>query len=156
MTDVGGQRNERRKWIYCFQDVTAIIFCVSLSEYDQQLVEDPTTNRMTESLVLFEEMANLSWFHNTPIILFLNKTDIFKEKLKKAPLEHYFPDYAGGEDYTQAADFIRQQFMKLIRNPSKELYCHFTCATDTRNIRHVFEDVRDIITQQKLRAAGYF
>ena len=33
MTDVGGQRNERRKWIHCFQDVTAILFCVGLSEY---------------------------------------------------------------------------------------------------------------------------
>ena len=30
--DVGGQRNERRKWIHCFNDVTAIIFVAALSE----------------------------------------------------------------------------------------------------------------------------
>lgn len=41
--DVGGQRSERKKWIHCFEDVTAIIFCVAMSEYDQVLQEDETT-----------------------------------------------------------------------------------------------------------------
>jgi hypothetical protein len=40
---VGGQRSERKKWIHCFEDVTAIIFCVAMSEYDQVLHEDETT-----------------------------------------------------------------------------------------------------------------
>ena len=43
--DVGGQRSERKKWIHCFEDVTAIIFCVAMSEYDQVLHEDETTVR---------------------------------------------------------------------------------------------------------------
>jgi len=41
--DVGGQRSERKKWIHCFEDVTAIIFCEAMSEYDQVLHEDETT-----------------------------------------------------------------------------------------------------------------
>ena len=45
--DVGGQRSERKKWIHCFEDVTAIIFCVAMSEYDQVLHEDETTVRKT-------------------------------------------------------------------------------------------------------------
>lgn len=40
MFDVGGQRSERKKWIHCFESVTAIIFCVALSEYDMVLAED--------------------------------------------------------------------------------------------------------------------
>jgi hypothetical protein len=41
--DVGGQRSERRKWIHCFDNVTAIIFICAMSEYDQTLVEDDKT-----------------------------------------------------------------------------------------------------------------
>uniref|UniRef100_A0A914CE25 Guanine nucleotide-binding protein G(I) subunit alpha n=1 Tax=Acrobeloides nanus TaxID=290746 RepID=A0A914CE25_9BILA len=40
MFDVGGQRSERKKWIHCFEGVTAIIFCAALSEYDMVLAED--------------------------------------------------------------------------------------------------------------------
>lgn len=41
--DVEGQKSERRKWIHCFQDVTAILFVVNLNGYDQCLVEDKDT-----------------------------------------------------------------------------------------------------------------
>lgn len=54
MVDVGGQRSERKKWMHCFQDVTSVIFCVALSEYDLKLQEDDQTNRMQESLKLFK------------------------------------------------------------------------------------------------------
>lgn len=43
MVDVGGQRSERKKWIHCFEGVTAIIFCVELSGYDLKLYEDNQT-----------------------------------------------------------------------------------------------------------------
>jgi hypothetical protein len=55
---VGGQRNERRKWIHCFDDVTAVIFVAAISEYDQVLYEDPTQNRLMEALNLFDEICN--------------------------------------------------------------------------------------------------
>jgi guanine nucleotide-binding protein G(o) subunit alpha len=84
--DVGGQRSERKKWIHCFEDVTAIIFIVALSEYDQVLVEDETTNRMHESLRLFDSICNNKWFVNTSIILFLNKKDLFEEKIQRSSL----------------------------------------------------------------------
>ena len=32
VVDVGGQRSERKKWIHCFQDVTAILFVAALNE----------------------------------------------------------------------------------------------------------------------------
>ena len=46
MFDVGGQRSERKKWIHCFEGVTAIIFCVALSGYDLVLAEDEEMNRL--------------------------------------------------------------------------------------------------------------
>jgi guanine nucleotide-binding protein subunit alpha len=49
MFDVGGQRSERKKWIHCFENVTSIIFCVALSEYDQTLLEESNQVRQTAS-----------------------------------------------------------------------------------------------------------
>lgn len=58
MFDVGGQRDERRKWIQCFNDVTAIIFVTACSSYNMVLREDPTQNRLRESLDLFKSIWN--------------------------------------------------------------------------------------------------
>ena len=57
MYDVGGQRNERKKWIHCFENVTAVLFVGAISEYDQKLFEDESQNRMVEALSLFEEIV---------------------------------------------------------------------------------------------------
>ena len=59
--DVGGQRSERKKWIHCFEDVTAIIFCVAMSEYDQVLHEDETTVR--EDLVAWCKTRFFYYFY---------------------------------------------------------------------------------------------
>ena len=58
MYDVGGQRNERKKWIHCFDNVTALIFVGAISEYDQVLYEDTSQNRLIEAVDLFEEICN--------------------------------------------------------------------------------------------------
>jgi len=95
MVDVGGQRSERKKWIHCFEDVTAVVFCVAMSEYDQTLYEDENVKRLDESVKLFDEICNSRWFSETSVILFLNKSDIFREKIKKRDLSVYFPEYKG-------------------------------------------------------------
>lgn len=154
IVDVGGQRSERRKWASCFDDVTAVIFCVSLSEYDMTLVEDPTQNRMHESLLLFKNICNSPWFASTPIIIFLNKRDIFSEKIKKVDLKVCFPEYDGGMDYQRATTFINKQFLGMNDNPKKLIYTHFTCATDTNNIVVVFKAVKDIVLRQGLQTMG--
>jgi len=83
LVDVGGQRSERRKWLHCFEGVTAILFCVALSEYDLALEEDEGVNRMHESVELFGKISQNGYFKDTSIILFLNKKDLFMEKIKK-------------------------------------------------------------------------
>lgn len=116
MFDVGGQRSERKKWIHCFQNVTAILYCVALSEYDLVLLEDEgSQNRLMESLVLFDSIVNSRWFTRTSIILFLNKIDLFKAKLGRSPLANYFPDYDGGNDLNRAAKYILWRFQQLNR-----------------------------------------
>ncbi|KAJ3179485.1 guanine nucleotide-binding protein subunit alpha [Gaertneriomyces sp. JEL0708] len=154
MFDVGGQRSERKKWIHCFENVTAIVFLVAISEYDQVLVEDETINRMQEALTLFDSICNSRWFTRTSIILFLNKIDLFREKLPRSPLSKYFPDFNGGTDYELACEYILNRFVSLNQSEQKQIYTHFTCATDTTQIKFVMAAANDIIVQANLRDCG--
>lgn len=147
MVDVGGQRSERRKWIHCFQDVNAILFCASLNEYDQTLREDQKTNRMIESLNLFQEVSASRWFKNTHIILFLNKLDLFEKKILNVPLQKYFPNYSGGEDKTKALEFIKARYSERMFNLDL-LFIHETIAVSTENMRFVFGAVRRLIVEK--------
>uniref|UniRef100_A0A8B9L4E1 Adenylate cyclase-inhibiting G alpha protein n=1 Tax=Astyanax mexicanus TaxID=7994 RepID=A0A8B9L4E1_ASTMX len=157
MFDVGGQRSERKKWIHCFEGVTAIIFCVSLSDYDLVLAEDEEMNRMHESMKLFDSICNNKWFTETSIILFLNKKDLFEEKIKRSPLTICYPEYAGSNTYEEAAAYIQCQFEDLNkRKDTKEIYTHFTCATDTKNVQFVFDAVTDVIIKNNLKDCGLF
>ncbi|XP_011196029.1 PREDICTED: G protein alpha i subunit [Bactrocera latifrons] len=157
MFDVGGQRSERKKWIHCFEGVTAIIFCVALSGYDLVLAEDEEMNRMIESLKLFDSICNSKWFVETSIILFLNKKDLFEEKIKRSPLTICFPEYTGPNTYEDATNYIRIKFESLNkRKDQKEIYTHLTCATDTNNVRFVFDAVTDVIIKNNLRDCGLF
>jgi GTPase SAR1 family protein len=82
VVDVGGQRNERKKWIHCFSDVKAILFIVNLAGYNAVLFEDSNKNRLHEELELFQQITNNPIFQNTPIALFLNKKDRQKSRHK--------------------------------------------------------------------------
>ncbi|XP_073334819.1 guanine nucleotide-binding protein subunit alpha-14-like [Pagrus major] len=146
MVDVGGQRSERRKWIHCFEHVTSIIFLAALSEYDQVLYESKNDNRLTESLALFKTILSYAWFQESSIILFLNKTDLLQEKITQSHLATYFPNYTGPQcDAESAKKFILQMFSQQHGQRHKPLYQHFTCATDTENIRVVFKAVKDTL-----------
>ncbi|XP_063072063.1 guanine nucleotide-binding protein G(s) subunit alpha-like isoform X2 [Engraulis encrasicolus] len=169
MFDVGGQRDERRKWIQCFNDVTAIIFVVASSSYNMVIREDNQTNRLQEALNLFKNIWNNRWLRTISVILFLNKQDLLAEKVLagKSRIEDYFPEFSRyitpddaapepGEDprVTRAKYFIRDEFLRIsTASGDGRHYCypHFTCAVDTENIRRVFRDCRDIIQRMHLR-----
>ncbi|XP_067096948.1 guanine nucleotide-binding protein G(t) subunit alpha-2 [Osmerus mordax] len=156
MFDVGGHRSERKKWIHCFEGVTCIIFCSAISAYDMVLVEDEEVNRLHESLHLFNSICNHRFFDATSIVLFLNKKDIFEEKIKKVHLSVCFPDYDGPNTYDDACNYIKSQFEELnMKKGVKEIYTHMTCATDTKNIDTVFGAVTDVIIKN-LKDCGLF
>lgn len=149
LVDVGGQRNERKKWLHCFQDVTSVIYCAAMNDYDLLLEEDGFTNRMHESLKVFDELINSCYFINKPIILFLNKKDLFEEKIKTVDLSVCFPQYDGGLDFTKASEYINKKYKSKDNNRNnREIFPHFTTATDTTNVRFVFHAVEKIIMNQ--------
>jgi len=77
--DVGGQRNERKKWIHSFDTIAALLFVTALNHYCEVLFEEETKNAMWESLDLFSNILDGKWFLRTPVMIFLNKEDLFKE-----------------------------------------------------------------------------
>ncbi|KAI1730196.1 g-protein alpha subunit domain-containing protein [Ditylenchus destructor] len=154
--DVGGQRSERKKWIHCFEDVNAIIFVAAISEYDEVLFEDETTNRMIESMRLFESICNSRWFINTSIILFLNKKDLFAEKIKFVSIRTCFKEYSGPQTYDDSINYIRKKFDALNANPRKTIYVHQTCATDTDQVQLILDSVISMIIQSNLHKSGLY
>lgn len=152
--DAGGQRSERKKWIHCFEGITAVLFVLAMSEYDQMLFEDERVNRMHESIMLFDTLVNSRWFRDTPFILFLNKMDLFEDKVRRIPIRKYFPDYQGRVGDVEAGiSYFENIFLSLNRT-DKPIYVRRTCATDSQTMKFVLSAVTDLITQQNLKRSG--
>ncbi|KAJ5075266.1 guanine nucleotide-binding protein g(o) subunit alpha [Anaeramoeba ignava] len=149
VVDVGGQRSERRKWIHQFDDVTVLIYVVALSEYDQKLYEDESINRMRESLALFDKTVNHPSFKKKNCILLFNKRDLFEEKISKVDLTVCWPEYDGGLNYNNATEFIKNKFLETgtikSKKAQRQIITHFTCATDTDNIKNVFDSIQNTV-----------
>ncbi|XP_036945286.1 guanine nucleotide-binding protein G(o) subunit alpha-like isoform X1 [Acanthopagrus latus] len=153
--DVGGQRSERRKWLNCFDCIQAALFVVALSSYDMTLTEDPSANRLQESLQLFRSICTNTVFRSTSLILLMNKTDLFREKIlhSNRHLRFYLSGYKGADgDVDAAAHHITAMFSSCNDCPDKPVYHHFTTATDTANIQVVFDMVIDQIIRENLEA----
>ena len=116
-----------------------------MSEFDQKCYEDDTTNRLLESLQLFEETCNNKWFVNTPFILFMNKMDLFKEKIEKSDLNSVFEDYSGGKDTDAATKYIVNRYTSLNKNKERSTHVFFTTATDSECLRTVFEEFKRVL-----------
>ena len=173
MFDVGGQRNERRKWIHCFDHVNVVIFVAAISEFDQVLFEDDQQNRMQESIDLFQQIVNSKWFNKpdeeTDFILFLNKKDLFLDKIsdkdgkKGKVVKDYLkvPDAMAqhaelleGNDEAKLHEYFKNWFMSQKKNKKQTVYTHVTTATDTNNITVVFNAIVNMILEKNMKEAG--
>ncbi|XP_008324489.1 guanine nucleotide-binding protein subunit alpha-14-like isoform X2 [Cynoglossus semilaevis] len=155
MVDVGGQRTERKKWIHCFENITSIIFLAAISEYDQVLYENANVNRLRESLALFKTILSYHWFDETSTILFLNKIDLLEEKITQSDLATYFPNYNGPRcDAKSAKKFILKMYVEQHAGHDQPMYTHYTCATDTENIKVVFKAVKDTLFRRYIEKYG--
>ncbi|TGZ55854.1 hypothetical protein CRM22_010286 [Opisthorchis felineus] len=107
---------------------------------------------MEESLLLFRTIINYPCFQTASIILFLNKKDILEEKIQYSHFKDYFPKFTGPEkDAISARNFVLKMYQELNTDSERTVYSHFTCATDTENIRVVFIAVKDTILQANLK-----
>ena len=161
IVDVGGQRNERSKWIHQFSVVDAVLFVASLSCYDQNLFEEDDVNAMHESIRLFQVVIGNRYFRSTSMILFLNKHDLFDIKIRTKPIVDCFPSYEGpndgsDEDRDAALKFITDVFTNVSMDSAmhRQIYTHVTCATDSQNVQKVFHDVQHAVVVAALQRNG--
>jgi guanine nucleotide-binding protein subunit alpha len=154
MVDVGGQKSERRKWIHCFQDVTSILFLVSLSGYDQCLVEDKDANQMQDAMTIWDSICHSQWFKQTSIILFLNKNDLFERKVANSDIKNFFPDYDGEPgDIRAGREYFKKRFARLAqkagRSKEREIYIQYASEVSPFQKRVGYELTLSVALQQQ-------
>ena len=155
--DVGGQKSERKKWINCFDSVTAVIFVAAISCYDEVMFEDEERNSMSDSIELFGKISNEEAFKETAMILFLNKKDLYAEKIKTKPITICpdFKHYNGTADsYDETSSFIKSQFEAKDLDTQKQIFTHLTCAVDKNQVEKVFNDIQTVIINASLAQGG--
>jgi len=92
--DMNSQVSEKRKWLHCFDDANCLIFCVPLSDIAPTSMGDAAVPPLVEAISQFDYIANSNYFRNTPLVLFMNKFDIFQEKITQGiDLQYTFPEY---------------------------------------------------------------
>ena len=183
VTDVGGSHSERLKWINCFNDVSAILFVVSLTDYDDFRTEYSTdvenldfidtprrrihmrnrVSRMDESMYLFRRICSLSYFRKTAVLLFLNKIDAYVRRLKYSPLSKIFVDEFDEKDDGNIKHACFFMLKKYVHDSEKEsdrcehVYCHFSCAIGALgNTEFVLNAVTDMIIKSHLESIGMY
>ena len=87
------------------------------------------------------------------MLLFLNKKDVFDQKVLYSPLSRCFAEYAGGPDKHKASSFVAEQFYQRVP-PERQIYHHFTCAKDSEDIDMVFGAAADTILTTQLQESG--
>ena len=130
--------------MHCFDDVRAILFIVNLAGFNQVLFEDSAKNRMHEELELFEQITHNVLFSDVPILLFLNKRDLFDQLLLTggADLRRAFPHYSGPPGDPHAAlVYVMETFRRKLPE-GKTVSIHPVSARWTKDIAAAFEDVK--------------
>lgn len=129
---------------------------------EENRLEDGTMarkNRLRYSMDLFKRIANHQCFHKkTAMILFLNKIDIFKDKISKYPLKNCFKNYKGSQSVEACGKYVADRFSKLVSaeiQHEKPMYSHFTNACDTRNIDRVFDSCMDVVFKISMEKVGF-
>ncbi|CAG9864299.1 unnamed protein product [Phyllotreta striolata] len=183
MYDVGGQRGERKKWFKVFAGIQSVLFLIASSDFDLKLREDPTYNRLRESFELFQEVYTNVYLKEAAQIVFLNKQDILRRKIEQGrKLDDYFPEFknyipTGKEqcdtEYDRAKLFMKQKILDIANTSvyvehmglkpgqniteqlaPRDVYVHFTVATDTNNIKKVFDSIHESILNRNVQDIG--
>merc|ERR1740123_2590645 len=104
---------------------------------------------------LFEKTIGNKIFEETPIILLLNKKDLFANKIKgfSITVDPTFDDFDGSNAYNfeETTAFIRKKFKAVNSSCDRMMYVHLTCALDEENVSSVFKGISLLTMRNNLK-----
>lgn len=156
--DVGGQASERRKWVHMFDSVTAVVYIISLVDYAERGPDTRRSNNLSESLDVLRTAMDFQCFKHTPFIIFLNKSDLLQETLRKKPIIGVFPKAPRSNRPKEVEDFFFHKLVRLHKSSKNdaEFSVYVTTATDSDNARRTWATCRHIILCHVLASRGMF
>jgi len=159
ISDVGGQKTERRKWLHLFDGTNVVLWVMSLASYDQTLFEDNMKNRYDDAFELFETHCHDKNFKNTEFVVFMNKHDLFLKKLATVPFTKYAPDFdeSKAQDPEAVIKYVQERHEDIFhkKDGNAILFFHVTCATDNTKIESVISTVKYSWMKKGLEANAF-
>ncbi|KAF5385786.1 hypothetical protein D9615_002338 [Tricholomella constricta] len=143
-------------WVPYFDNMDAIIFLAPISCFDQVLAEDPNVNRLEDSILLWKSVVSNPLLKSTDIVLFLNKVDILKEKLKSGvSFGHYVVSYGNRpNDFESTSKYLSKKFAGILKQSSplsRTFYYHLTTVTGSKSSDKLLEAFAEKLAETLLQ-----
>jgi len=156
--DVGGSRTMRHAWVPFFDDVQAIIFLAPVSCFDERLSEDSRVNRLEDSFLLWRTVCSSKLLCKATVILFLNKCDLLKRKLRSGvQVAKFLPSFGErSNDAATVVKYLKDKFKEVLKENSptpRSSYVYATSVVDTKATAATIQAVKDSITREILKNA---
>ena len=115
---------------------------VNVNEFNKMCYEDDQTNRLLESLQLFNEIVNSHAFQKKNMFLLFTNIKMFQKKIQNESLRNVFSDFKGlfiflknsfleNSTPVEALRFIRKKFLEVIRKNQRQVMTVFVDVADT-------------------------